>query len=87
MKIGGVNFTFVFRHKWEKKEKYSTLSEFKKYELGLWFRINKIVGRKNFTDPKKWSDNLVNDYMMGINLIICKVWVSFHKGGMSMSIK
>lgn len=81
IKIGKTKFTFVFRHKWDK----NTLDEIKyntEYRLGLWFKKYKIVGAKNFNKPKEWGKNLVNDYMIGIDLIVCKLWVSFNRGGL-----
>ena len=45
-----------------------------------------MVGSKNFNKPKEWCNNLVNDYMIGVNLIICKTWVSFNKGGKSLNV-
>ncbi len=80
LKIGKIKFTFVFRHKWDIK--YN--SEFRDYRIGLWFKRTRIVGSKNFNKPKEWGNNLVNDYMIGLNLIICKMWVSFNQGGMSL---
>ena len=86
LKIGRIKFTFVFRHKWDSKDEIRFNSEFRYYQLGLWFKRNKIVGSKNFNKPKEWGNNLVNDYMIGVNLIICKVWVSFNIGGKSLNV-
>ncbi len=82
LKIGKIKFTFVFRHKWDDKNRTTYNSEFGDYRIGIWFRKSRIVGSKNFNKPKEWGNNLVNDYMIGINLIICKMWVSFNYGGM-----
>ena len=82
LKIGKIKFTFVFRHRWDKVDKLKFYSEFYEYRIGIWFKRSKIVGSKNCNDPKEWSRNTVNDYMIGINLIICKMWVSFNRGGM-----
>jgi hypothetical protein len=84
LKIGKTEFTFVFRHKWDNRDKKSYDSNFRDYRLGLWFKRNKMVGKKDFNKPKKWKNNLVNDYMIGVNLIVCKAWVSFNRGGMSI---
>jgi len=82
LKIGKIKFTFVFRHKWDDKNRTTYNSEFRDYRIGIWFRKSRIVGSKNLNKPKEWGNNLVNDYMIGINLIICKMWVSFNYGGM-----
>jgi hypothetical protein len=85
LKIGKVELTFVFRHKWDTKSKMMKYNlEFRDYRVGIWFKVSKIVGSKNFNNPQKWSDNLVNDYMIGVDLIICKMWVEFNRGGMSL---
>lgn len=86
LKICGINFTFVFRHKWDSKDERWFNSEFRDYRLGLWFKRSKIVGSNNFNKPEEWDDNLVNDYMIGVNLIICKAWVSFNRGGKFLSV-
>ena len=47
-------------------------------------RHNKMVGRKDFNRPNKWSKNLVNSYMLGINFIICKAWIEVNYNGMEI---
>jgi hypothetical protein len=89
-KIGKLNFTFVFRHRFEKPNKDSLLEDFtlwREWELGFWFRRMKIVGKKNFHNPKEWGNNLVHSYMLGINLLLCKAWLTLDKGGMSIKLK
>jgi hypothetical protein len=80
LKIGRININFVFRHKWDNKDEIYNI-EFRDYRIGLWFKKSRIVGSKNFNKPKEWDNNLVNNYMIGIDLIICKMWVSFNRGG------
>lgn len=81
LKIGKIKFIFVFRHKWDNNE-IGYNSEFRDYRIGFWFKRNRMVGSKNFNKPKEWGDNLVNEYMIGVDLIICKMWVSFNRRGM-----
>jgi hypothetical protein len=81
LKIGKVNASFVFRHKWDEKSGFKLNSEFSSYSLGIWFKRYKIVGSKGFSDPKSWGKNLVNDYMVGINLLVIKMWITFNIGG------
>jgi len=79
IKIKGLNLKFVFRHKWENTEKL--VDPFKnELRLGIWAKRYKVVGTKDFSDPNKWKNNLVNKYMIGIDLIICKFWVEFYIG-------
>jgi hypothetical protein len=81
IKIKKFNITFVFRHRWDEKNKSRFGSDFREYGLGIWFRPTKIVGRTNVQNHKEWSKNLVNDYMIGVDLIVCKAWVSFNYNG------
>jgi hypothetical protein len=90
-KIGRFRATWVLRHRWEKGAKDGVLSS--NYEahklrttlrLGIWTKRNKVVGSVKRDKDKKAiinktfaNDNLVNNYMIGMDLIICKVWVDF----------
>jgi len=76
-KIFGINLLFVFRHIWENVEGGRFLSEFREYSLGIWFKRNKLVG----------SSGSVNCYIIGVNLLICKMWISFDIGGLRLSFK
>lgn len=82
LRLRKIRFTFVFRYKWDDIDKMRYNSEFREYEIGFWFKKNRIVGNKDFKQPKEWANNLVNQYMFGINLLICKMWLTFDKGGM-----
>lgn len=84
LKIGGINLIFVFRHKWDDKSRNRFNSEFRTYDLGIFFRKARVVGSKNFENPNEWNKNIVNDYMVGINLLVCKMWINFNMGGMSV---
>lgn len=88
-KIFGYTFTFVFRHRFEKDDEDSLLHKFTmwgKWELGFFFRRFDVVGKKNFRKPKEWSNNLVHEYMFGVNLLWCKAWFTVEKGAMVMDI-
>lgn len=78
-KIGKLNTIVVFRYKWDDPD--SLWTEFRDYELGLFFRRDKIVGRKDFVNPKNWKNNLVYSYMFGIKLLICKAWITVDYNG------
>lgn len=88
-KIFGYNFTFVFRHRFEKEDDKSPLDNFtmwREWQLGFFFRRFQIVGRKNFHKPKEWNKNLVYEYMFGVDLLWCKAWFTVQKGGMSIEM-
>jgi len=68
IKIGRCNISLVLLHRFEKQKRFDRT--FTRWEVGLWFKKNKIVGRNNFTKPKEWGNNLVNSYMLGIELLL-----------------
>jgi hypothetical protein len=74
--IGKLNLTFVFRHRWEKEHRFlSTM--FNTKQLGLFWRKDMCVGRRKKGNAMFDSDNLVPSYMIGINLVFCKFWITF----------
>ena len=89
IKIGDSQFTFVLRHRWEKGSKsildnYDANKLRKELSLGVYFKKDKVVGRvkkgsdKGETVKNTFNvDNMVNDYYVGLNLIVCKFWVNF----------
>lgn len=92
LKLGEFEFEFVFRHKYEKfyeefEELYNKTVRWKDYKLGLFFKRSKIVGRRNFNKTSEWKNNMVNEYMIGINLLICEAWFTVNKGGMRINEK
>jgi len=90
IKIGDSKFTFVLRHRWEKGSR-SSLDNYearkirKELSLGVWFKKEKVVGvvKKGSDNSETVKntfnvDNMVNDYYIGFNLIVCKIWVNFN---------
>ena len=87
LRILGLNILFVFRHKWDNPKRHRTYDYmFRNYELGIWFKKCRIVGKKDFRNPKAWANNMVNDYTFGINLLVCKFWVSVNYNGKILTI-
>ncbi len=86
-KIKAGNFTLisVFKHRFEKSKTWR--SDFRDWSLGVWFEKSKMVGKKNFSNPKKWGDGMVNSYTAGMNLLVCKFWISWDFGGMHLEEK
>ncbi len=81
-KIGNLRATWVLRHRWEAGAKDGMISNYEgndirmNWQLGIWAKRYKVVGRgkgKSIFD----TENLVNCYMIGLDLIVCKVWVDF----------
>lgn len=89
VKILGYDFVFVFRHRYEKDDENKLLDNhtmWREWELGFFFKRNKVVGKRNFSSPKKWHDNLVKEYMLGVNLLWCKAWFTVSKGSMNIKM-
>lgn len=89
LKIFGYDFTFVLRHRFEKKDEndiWDTLMEWREWRLGFWFKRWEVVGRKMFHKPEEWNNNLVYEYMIGLDLLWCKVWFTVNKGAMHLDI-
>jgi hypothetical protein len=90
-KIGPFRASWVLRHRWEKGAKDGVLGDNyeahkirTELELGIWAKKSRVVGKlrsgKDRTETIKktfFGDNLVNNYTIGLNIIVCKVWVSF----------
>jgi hypothetical protein len=85
IKLPFINLSFVFRHRWEKggMENYEAFRMKKEFEFGLWFKWYDAVGRvrkgkdRDTTIRQTFSDsNLVRNYVLGVNLIVCKAWVT-----------
>lgn len=84
IKIGRCNINLVFRHRFEKQTRIDRT--FIRWEIGVWFKKDKIVGRNNFSKPNEWNNNLVNSYMLGIELLFFKTWISWDFNGMHFEI-
>jgi hypothetical protein len=80
IKIGKLNINIIFRHKWDEKSKES-FTDFRNYEIGLWYRKSKMVSTIDFQDPKKWGHRVVGNHMIGINLLVCKSWITIDYNG------
>ena len=88
-KIGQFRATWVLRHRWEKGSNNTlrnyTANEIRRtFKLGIWAKRNKMVGSIKRGKNKKETinqtfdvDNTINNYMIGLDLIVCKVWVDF----------
>jgi hypothetical protein len=88
-KIGSFRVTWVLRHRWEEGsdniiENYEAYDIKRKLSLGIWAKRSRAVGRKNVGKDNADSikktfgeGNIVNCYMIGLNLIVAMVWVDF----------
>ena len=88
-KIGALKVVLVGKYRYSKKEKNDLLSKsttWNKWSLGFWLKKNKIVGTKHLNDPAKWGSGLVNDYMLGVDLLIFQGWINWNSNGASIEI-
>ena len=86
-KIGGFRASWVLRHRWEKGDSITnwTAAQLRKeWSLGIWAKLDKAVGQVKAGRTKQETikatftgTNLVNTWTIGLNLIVCKVWVNF----------
>ena len=83
-KIGRCNISLVLRHRFEKQKRFDRT--FTRWEVGLWYKKNKIVGRNNFNKPNEWGNNLVNSYMLGVELLLFRAWINWDFNGMHLEI-
>jgi hypothetical protein len=89
-KIGSMKVSWTFRHIWEENQSLSNYEVFqmrRRPELGIWYQKSKVLGpikrgnNREETIKKTFkSNNHVNLYMVGLNLIVCSTWISvkFH---------
>jgi hypothetical protein len=85
--IFGYRINFVFRHRFEKKDEYLLLSEFRDYKLGVWFKKYKAVGKpKNGPAIIGKDGTLTNCYMLGFDLIFCKFWIDVSHRPLTLKI-
>ena len=92
IKIFGYDFTFVGKCRYgkpkDKKEDFlGRHTDWRDWKIGLFFRRTKVVGRKNFSTPKEWSNNFCKRYMFGIDLLIIMGWFTVCKGAMEIEIE
>lgn len=87
--IGKTKIVLVGKYRYSEEQKKDLISRhttWNKWSLGLWFKRSKVVGAKNFKNPKKWGQNLVNDYMLGIDLLIFQGWINWNRSAMVLKI-
>ena len=74
--ISGYRINFIFRHRFEKKDIFTRLTEWKDYKFGFWFKTYKSVGKpKGKPAVIGKGGSLSRGYMFGVDLIICKFWL------------
>lgn len=87
MKLGPVRASIVLRHRWEEGDSITnwTAAQMRKeWNLGIWAKRYQVVGpvrrggdRQSTIKQTFNKENLVNAWMIGLSLIVCKVWLDF----------
>ena len=81
LKIGNLEFVFVWKYRYSKNPgELDRFTTWREWNLGFFFKQNKIVGQRNSNKLKEWDKNLLKQYMVGLNLLIWKVWFTVNKG-------
>lgn len=91
IKIGRTTIKFVFRHLWEKEKDaterlFTSKMEFRNKALGLFWRKDMAIGSKKTGKAMFDGDNLVPCYMIGLNLIWAKTWITIDRGVMHFEL-
>lgn len=72
--IFGWELSFVFRHRWESSDPIDTY-EWNTLSLGIWYKMYRVIKKPNHEQAILLQRaKLVNQYMIGINLLWCKFW-------------
>ena len=84
LRIRNITIKWVLRHRWEENKgltNYEVWSMRKRFKLGMWFERQQVVGPVQKGKDKDErvkntfnNDNLVNEYMLGFDLVVCKTW-------------
>lgn len=89
IKIGDLTVKFVFRHYWENEKDlpiWERRNNFRRKELGFWFQKSLAVGTKKKGKEAFSESNLVPSYMLGMNLIYAKCWITIDRNVLHIKI-
>jgi hypothetical protein len=73
---------FVLRHRWEDGDytDYEARQMKSTFKLGMWVKTYQAIGKKGGTPKEVFNkDNQVRVYMIGLELIVCKVWMNISR--------
>jgi hypothetical protein len=76
------HINLVLRHRWEEggMENFEKFQMRNTFNLGIWVKTYEAVGKKKGSIKEVFSkDNHVRAYMIGLNLIVCKVWIDISR--------
>ncbi len=71
----GWELKFVLRHRWERDTDSVDKFEWNTLSLGIWYKRYKVIKKPNHNQAiLLHRAKLVNQHMLGINLLVCKFW-------------
>lgn len=69
-----MKINFGYKHRFGKSKLRQITDGMPKIELGIWFRKSEIVKKFNKNVDNKISVELCNNYQIGFNLLVIKIW-------------
>ena len=71
----GWELKFVIRHRWETDMDSLDKFEWNTISLGIWYKKYRVIRKPNHAQAILLQRaKLVNQHMLGINLLVCKFW-------------
>ena len=90
-RIKTLRITLVFRHKFEKTDddypRIRRTHDWKDWKISVWFRKSLLVGNRAKGKDMFKTNNLVNEYMLGIQLLVIKAWITIANNPLTITIK
>lgn len=74
------DITLVLRHRWEKTLRVKYI-HFREYQIRLWYRKDKCVAEKGFKKPTTWHKNLIDQHVIGVEILVFRAWVTINRKG------
>ena len=86
--ISGWEFTFVFRHRWEDESDMINKYEWNTWRLGIWFKKYRVIKKPKHNESILGQKAILsNQYMFGINLLVCKFWFTICYRALILKLK
>ncbi len=71
----GWELKFVFRHRFEKDLDFQDRFDWTTYGIGIWYKKYRTISKpKHNAAILGQRATLVNQHMLGMNLLVCKFW-------------
>ncbi len=71
----GWELKFVLRHRWDKSMDSLDRMDWNTWGIGIWYKKYRVIRKPNHNQAILGvGAKLVNQHMLGINLLWCKFW-------------